>query len=81
MADSGTLPCFAGAEAQCEGGAVVGDVRVLGTQTESLVAGRLEVCFEMGWRPVCDDGWDEREAVVTCRNLGFSAEGELVLGG
>ena len=63
------------AEAQCEGEIDVGNIRVMGTRTERVVAGRLELCFLAGWRPVCDDGWGETEARVACRHLGFS-EGE-----
>ena len=39
--------------------------------------GRVEVCYGVQYRTVCDDYWDELEARVVCRQLEFTSGGEL----
>ncbi len=36
--------------------------------------GRVEICFNNQFGTICDDQWDNDDAMVVCGQLGFSRE-------
>ena len=47
-----------------------GDIRLQGST--SVDEGRVEVCMNGVWGTVCDNNWNDSDASVVCRQLGFS---------
>ena len=50
-----------------------GDIRLVGGSVAD--EGRVELCLNNAWGTICDDGFDERDANVICRQLGYPDQG------
>ena len=42
----------------------------------TLQEGRLEICINSNWSTICDDMWDDTDARVVCRQLGYDENGK-----
>ena len=53
------------------------EIRIAGSS--SLGVGRVEICVNGTWGTICSDSWDNSDASIVCKQLGFSEYGEALV--
>lgn len=54
---------------ECENG----DVQIVGGTVTN--EGRVELCFHGHWGTICSDTWNNADAGVVCKQLGYASSG------
>ena len=54
-----------------------GEVRIIDRNT--MIQGRVEICFDEVWGTVCNENWGQADATVVCRELEYFEYGEKSL--
>ena len=55
-------------------------MRLVQSEGDTENKGRVEYCNSGRWGMVCsDDNWDNNDATVICRQLGYNVESKLII--
>ena len=54
-----------------------GDIRLAGGSYNNV--GRIDLCVRGTWGTICSNSFDNKDASVVCRQLGYSSYGKLLL--
>ena len=57
----------------CLSGCREGNVRLIGGQRDS--EGTVEVCYDKVWGLILANDWDDNDASVVCRQIGYLRDG------
>ena len=52
-----------------------GEIRLVGG--DSSTVGTVEMCYHNTWRLISDQDWNDNDAKVVCRQLGYNTEGTI----
>ena len=52
-----------------------GDLRIIPHSTNSNYIGHIEVCSGNTWGSICSDFFNDSDAEVACRQLGYLSQG------
>ncbi len=50
-------------------------MEIIGYTSDTLIAGRLEICVDGDWHAVYDEGWGSLDVTLLCEERGFPSEG------